>query len=73
MSDIKWILKEWDKLVPIKIYCSNFSRRKLWLCFCSKDVASFFIKSLPDNILNDIWVDKYWFVYINFKSLKSIK
>lgn len=66
MSEIKWLLKEWDKLCPVKCYTWNFTRRKIWVLFANKWLVGFLIKYLPPDFLQDCWVNKDWFIYFNF-------
>lgn len=56
------------ELYPVKIYCWNFSRRKLWIMWCSEEVLKFIIKYIPENIIWNMWINRDKIVYVNFKN-----
>ena len=76
MNDIERFKKLWiydPDLFPVKIYCSNFSKYKLWIMRCSKEVIKFLFKYIPYDIVLGMWLDKDNIAYINFKSRSKLK
>jgi len=76
MNNIKELKKKWiynKELYPIKIYCSNFSKHKLWIIRCNKNVLKFILKYIPEEIMRNIWIDKEQIIYINFKNKTRLK
>ena len=76
MTNIEELKNLWiydPKLYPIKIYCANFSKRKLWVMRCSKKVFEFLTAYLPSDMINSIWIDDKNIWFINFKNPNKLK